>query len=147
VLQFGTVTATAVVAVLSHLCHQVTPAATSLLSLLSKFHRFCGLVVRVPGYRSRGPGFDSRRYQIFIEVVGLERGPLSLECTIEELLGRKNIVSGAENREYGRRDPSRIPHDILYLQTLALTLPTSAGCSVGTIRSQTQATEFTFFSF
>jgi hypothetical protein len=33
----------------------------------------CGLVVRVPGYRSRGPGFNSRRYQIFWEVVGLER--------------------------------------------------------------------------
>jgi hypothetical protein len=27
--------------------------------------RLCGLVVRVPGYRSRGPEFDSRRYQIF----------------------------------------------------------------------------------
>jgi hypothetical protein len=27
--------------------------------------RLCGLVVRVPGYRSRGPAFDSRRYQIF----------------------------------------------------------------------------------
>jgi hypothetical protein len=26
--------------------------------------RLCGLVVRVPGYRSRGPGFDSRSYQI-----------------------------------------------------------------------------------
>jgi hypothetical protein len=26
---------------------------------------FCGLVVRVPGYRSRGPGFDARHYQIF----------------------------------------------------------------------------------
>jgi hypothetical protein len=25
----------------------------------------CGLAVRVPGYRSRGPGFDSWRYQIF----------------------------------------------------------------------------------
>jgi len=27
--------------------------------------RLCGLVVRVSGYRSRGPGFDPRRYQIF----------------------------------------------------------------------------------
>jgi hypothetical protein len=27
--------------------------------------RLCGLVFRVPGYRSRGPGFDSRSYQIF----------------------------------------------------------------------------------
>jgi hypothetical protein len=34
-------------------------------------------------------GFDSRRYQIFWEVVDLERGPLSLVSTIEELLGRK----------------------------------------------------------
>jgi hypothetical protein len=45
--------------------------------------RFCGLVVRVSGYRSRGPGFDSQRYQIFLEVVGLERGPLSLVRTTE----------------------------------------------------------------
>jgi hypothetical protein len=34
--------------------------------------RLCGLVVRVPGYRCRGSGFDSRIYQIFWEVVGLE---------------------------------------------------------------------------
>jgi hypothetical protein len=27
----------------------------------------CGLVVRVPGHRSRGPGFDYRRYKIFSE--------------------------------------------------------------------------------
>jgi hypothetical protein len=32
----------------------------------------------VPGYRSRGPGFDSRRYQIFWQVVGLEWGPIRL---------------------------------------------------------------------
>jgi hypothetical protein len=49
----------------------------------------CGLVVRVPGCRSRGHGFDSRRYQIFWEVVGLERGPLSLVRIIEEILERK----------------------------------------------------------
>jgi hypothetical protein len=32
-------------------------------------------------------GLYSRRYQIFWEIVGLERGPLSLVSTIEELLG------------------------------------------------------------
>jgi hypothetical protein len=48
--------------------------------------RLCGLVLTVPAYRSRGPGFDSRRYQIFWEVVGLEWGPFSLVRIIEELL-------------------------------------------------------------
>jgi hypothetical protein len=69
--------------------------------------RLCGLVVRVPGYRSRGPGFDSRSYKIFREVVGLERGPLNLVSTTEELLGRNSSGSGLENREYGRGDPLR----------------------------------------
>jgi hypothetical protein len=36
----------------------------------------------------RRPGFDSRHYQKK-EVVGLERGPLSLVSTTEELLDRK----------------------------------------------------------
>jgi hypothetical protein len=39
--------------------------------------------------------------------VGLERGPLSLVSTTEELLGRKSSDSDLEIREYGRRDPSR----------------------------------------
>jgi hypothetical protein len=47
--------------------------------------------------------------QIFWEQVGLERGPLSLVSTIEELLGRKSSGSGLENLEYGRRDPSFWP--------------------------------------
>jgi hypothetical protein len=42
------------------------------------------ITVRVPGYRSRGPEFDSRIYQIFLEVMGLERGSISL-VIFEEL--------------------------------------------------------------
>jgi hypothetical protein len=52
-------------------------------------------------------GSDSRRCQIFREVVGLERGPLSLVSTTEELLGRKSSGSGLDIRDYGRREPSR----------------------------------------
>jgi hypothetical protein len=33
--------------------------------------RLYGIVVRVPGYRSRGPGIDFWCYQIFWEVVGM----------------------------------------------------------------------------
>jgi hypothetical protein len=104
--------------------------------------RLCGLVVRVPCCRSRDPVFDSRRYQIFWEVVGLEQGPLSLVSTIEELLGRNSSRSGLENREYGRGDPLRWPLDTLYPQKLALTSPTSGGCSVCIVRLLTKATEF-----
>jgi hypothetical protein len=48
-------------------------------------------------------GFDSRSYQIFREVVGLERGPTSPVSTIEELLGKNSIGSCLESREYSRR--------------------------------------------
>jgi hypothetical protein len=58
--------------------------------------------------------FDSQCYQMFWEVVGLERGPLSLVSTTEELFGRNGSGSGLGNREYGRRDPSRWPCDTLY---------------------------------
>ena len=56
------------------------------ISIYDMSDRLCGLVVRVSGYRYRGLGFDSRRYQIFLVVLGLERGPLSLVRSIEELL-------------------------------------------------------------
>jgi hypothetical protein len=58
----------------------------------------CGIVVTVPGCRSWGPLFDCRRYHIFWEVVGLERGLLSLVSTTEELLERKISASGLEKR-------------------------------------------------
>jgi hypothetical protein len=47
-----------------------------------------------------------------------------------------------ENREYGRRNPSRWPRGTLYPQNLALTSPTSGCRSVSIVRSLTQATEF-----
>jgi hypothetical protein len=48
-------------------------------------------------------GFDFRCYQIFREVVGLERGPLSLVSTIDELLESKSSGSSLENGDYGHR--------------------------------------------
>jgi hypothetical protein len=58
--------------------------------------RLCGLVIRVPGYRSRVPAFDSRRYQIFCEVVSLERGPLRIVGITEELLEWKSSGFGSK---------------------------------------------------
>jgi hypothetical protein len=52
-----------------------------------KNDRLCGLVVRVLGYRSGGPGSipgTTRKNKL----VGLERGPFSLVSTTEELLDR-----------------------------------------------------------
>jgi hypothetical protein len=91
----------------------------------------------------RCTGFDSRHYQIFWEVVGLELGPLSLVSTIEQLLGRRSSSSfGLENLEYGLRDPLCRPRIMLYLQQLALTSPAVGGRSVGIVCSRTEATEF-----
>jgi hypothetical protein len=46
----------------------------------------CGLVVRVPAYRSRGPAFDFRHYQIFWEVLVLERGSLSMHSSAAHIM-------------------------------------------------------------
>jgi hypothetical protein len=97
-----------------------------------------------PDYRFRGPRFDSLRYQIFWEVVGLERGPLSLVSTTEELLRRKSSGSDLDIREYGSGDPLRWPRDTLYPQKLTLISPKSGGHSVGIVLTRTKATEFSF---
>jgi hypothetical protein len=66
----------------------------------------CGLwsVVRVIGYRSGGPG----------SIPGTTRKKISgsgagstLVSTTEALLDKKSSGTCQENREYGRRDPSR----------------------------------------
>jgi hypothetical protein len=66
----------------------------------AKTDRLYGLVVRVPACADpEVPGSFPGRYQIFWVVVGLERSPLSLVSTIEELLGRNSSGSCLENRE------------------------------------------------
>jgi hypothetical protein len=54
---------------------------------------------RLYGLMVRGSGFDSQPYQIFWEVGGLERGPLSLVRTTEELLEWKISGSGLETQD------------------------------------------------
>jgi hypothetical protein len=106
----------------------VAPSVTRLISFRYSFRlnltipldkhklergRLCGPVVRVLGYRSGGPGsisFTTSKKK----VVGLERGPLSLVSTTEELF--ESSGSFLENREYGRRDPSCWPRCTLYPQ-------------------------------
>jgi hypothetical protein len=76
-------------------------------------------------------GFNSRSYRIFWEVVGLQRGPLSLMSTIQELRERKSSGSGLSNQEYSQRS----------IRLFVLTSPTSGGRLVGIVSSRTQATD------
>jgi hypothetical protein len=73
--------------VLSILRKQLNPAKYRVCHNYIYTDRLCGLMVRVLGYRSGGPGSipgTTRK-----KVVGLERGSLSLVSTTEELLDRK----------------------------------------------------------
>jgi hypothetical protein len=89
---------------------------------------------------------DWVRFQLlpdFLRSSGSERGPLSLVSTTEELLERKSSSSGLENREYGRRDPSRWSRGTLYQQIWHWPRRKAA-----VVRSRTQTTEYRFsFSF
>jgi hypothetical protein len=80
--------------------------------------RLCGLVVRVPGYRSKISITGATRFS-------LGQGPHSSVSTIEQLLGRKSSGSGVEKQ---RLRPEGIRHADyaapFYPQRLALTSPT-----------------------
>jgi hypothetical protein len=122
-------------AIIPHLCCKLC---------VTDSDRLCGLVIRVSGYGTQRSiyKFDSGCYQIFWEVVSLERGPLSLVSTVKEVLEIKSRGSGLEIREYCRRDLSRWPRGTFYQKEYALTSPTSGCRSVGIVRSWTQATIF-----
>jgi hypothetical protein len=89
----------------------------------------------------RRPGFDSRHYQKK-KVMGLERGPISLVSTTEELLDRKVAapVYKTENMTVGISHADHVAPSIS--KKLAITSPKNGGRSVGIVRSQTQAMEF-----
>jgi hypothetical protein len=91
----------------------------------------------------RRPGFDSQHY-LKKKVVGLERGPLSLVSTAEELLDRNVAapVYKTENTAVGIRHADHVAPSIRKSwQSLS---PTSCGRSVGIVRSRTQTMEFSF---
>jgi hypothetical protein len=68
--------------------------------------------------------YDHHQAEKYIATLGLlswqrirlERGPLSLVSTTEELLGRNSSGSGLEIREYSRRDLSRWLRGTFYPQ-------------------------------
>jgi hypothetical protein len=64
--------------------------------------RLCGLVVKVPGYRSRDRGSISGRTR-FCENTVRPASRVQLRSYLKE----KNSFSGLEIREYGLRDPPR----------------------------------------
>jgi hypothetical protein len=97
-------------------------------------------VVRVLGYRSGGPGSipGTTRKKSGGSGTGSTR-PREYKWGAT---WQKSSGSCLENREYGRRDPSRWPRGTLYPQKLAITSPTRGGRSVGIVRSRTQTMEF-----
>jgi hypothetical protein len=104
-------------------------------------------VVRVPGYSSRDPRFDSRHYQIFWEVVGLERGLLNLARITEELLEWKSRGSGSRKPRLTAVRICCADHKTPSVcRKLALTLLTSRGRSVNIVCLRTKATEFVFIA-
>jgi hypothetical protein len=95
---------------------------------------------------AKGPGFDSQRYQIFWEVMGLKWGPLSFVRITEELLERTVAAPVNKTEINGRGDSLRWPRDTLYQLKLALTSPTNGGRSVGIVRWQTKTRIFLKYS-
>jgi hypothetical protein len=79
--------------------------------------------------------------------MGLERGPLSLVSTTEELLGSNSSGSGLEIREYalGICHADHVAPSIR--KKLALTSLTSGGCSFGIVHLRTEAMEFLIYIY
>jgi hypothetical protein len=108
--------------------------------------RLCGLVIIVSGYRSRGlgsiPGASrfSEKYWVWNGVHSASR--VQLRSYLEEKIAAP--VWKAENMAVGNHHADHMAPS--NSKKWALTSLTSGSCSVGIVRSRTQATEFSFFS-
>jgi hypothetical protein len=123
-----------------------TWGAVTFWAIWQDIDRLCGLVVRVldPEVPGSIPGHCKKK-----KVVGLERGPLSLVSTTEELLGSNSSGSSVESREYGRRDSSRWPRGTLYPQKRSLACglrPRSSFYQIGSRRNEAVGTQQHHFS-
>jgi hypothetical protein len=107
------------------------------MNIIHVCDRLCGLVVWVPGYRSRGPGSISG-------CSGSGTGSTQPHEYNWGATWKKNSGSCLEIKKYGRWDQPCLPRDILNSQKFALTSPTIGGLSVGIVRSRTMTTEFSF---
>jgi hypothetical protein len=77
--------------------------------------RLCGLVVRVLGYRPRGPGSIPCATR-FSEKYYVWNGAHSASEYIEEPLERKIKGSSLEYRDYGRRGKRRADYATLFMR-------------------------------
>jgi hypothetical protein len=83
-------------------------------------------------------GLNFRRYQIFWDVVVLERGPIGYN---EELLESKSSGSGLENRDYRRRGSTALLRDIPLFSKVGTNFADKWQSLVGIVRSWTEATK------
>jgi hypothetical protein len=130
---------------------EVTSLTTNPLCFCYKSYLYMFLANRPPLWSSgqsswlqiRRPGFDSRHYQK--KSSGSGTGSTQPREYNWGATWQKSSGSCLENREYGRRDPSRSPRGTLYPQKLAITSPTS-GVARSVVRSRTQTMEFYFLA-
>jgi hypothetical protein len=79
--------------------------------------------------------------------MGLERGPLSLVSTTEELLDRKVAAPVYKTENMAVGTVTLTTWHTLSANKLAYTSPTSGGRSVSIVRSRTQTMEFFFYYY
>jgi hypothetical protein len=91
-----------------------------LCSVSVRSDRLCGLVVKSFWVQTQRSRVRFPRFQIFWEAAGLQRGPLSLVRTTEELLEEKVSAAVYKTEINDRGNPLRWPRDTLYPQKLAL---------------------------